>query len=67
MNKKQRRIEEKKKRLKRTSVKNQHSPNKHLNYAIGRMIERKNKDESYTKHRKNTMRRLRSKYPGLVK
>jgi len=67
MNKKQKRAEDKKKRLKVTSVKNIHSPNKHLNYNIARMVERRNKDESYTKHRKNTMKRLRWKYPELIK
>ena len=67
MNKKERRIAEKKRRLKKTSGNNQHCSNKHLNYKIARMVNRKVKDDSWNKHRKNTMGMLRRKYPGFIK
>ena len=67
MNKKQRLIEAKKKKHKKTSPRNRYSPNKHLNYAIARMIERKQKGESYTKWQRNTMKKaLRRRYPMLI-
>ena len=69
MNKKQRRIEAKKREHKKNSVRNRYSPVKRLNYVLACMYEGGSKGrEGYTKWQKNTIKKvMRRRYPEMLK